>query len=424
MDRENGVLTEQLFHFDFLNALSEAKGGNEKIKTCIQCGSCTGSCVAAEGQAMNPRKLWRSLQLGMESEVMESMHFWSCTTCGLCDKRCPRGIPMSQIMISLREKHDREGGVIAGVSQTADNLARSRNITGDDPQNRFLWLDNLGLSAGGRKSLFKEQTETAYFVGCVGALFPQVGAIPQSFVKLLLKKGADFSLLEDEWCCGYPVLAGGKGMGGVAEYALHNIAEIERKGAKQAVVSCPTCCYMFTKVYADAYGKPLPFKVLHYTEYLGELGVSGGGADAAPAAKDATAPKAAPADKEAKGVAVTYHDPCDLGRKLHLTDPARRLLKGLPGVDFREMRFAGEEAKCCGGGGNMEMVNPELSQSIAARRIAEAVETGAEYVLSSCQQCKRTLQNAARKSRARIKVADLLEFMLMRLEEAGKEAGQ
>jgi len=404
MENNNTVLTGDSFRFDFLNILSGEKAGNEKVKTCIQCGSCTGSCVASDGMTLSPRKLWRSMQMGMEPVVMESMSFWNCTTCGLCDKRCPRGIPLSQLMLSLREKYNSDGGQISGVELTVDNLKKSGNITGDDPQNRFLWLDNLMLSEEDRAKLFKKESEAVYFTGCVGALFPQVGGIPQSLTKLLLKLGADFSLLDDEWCCGYPVMAGGKGTQGLAEFALHNIAEIEKKGASKVIVTCPTCHYMFTKVYPSLNGgKPLPFSVMHYSEYLkGAEGLSCKGKDAV----------------------VTYHDPCDLGRKLHITEEPRNLLKSLAGVDFREMRFTGEDSKCCGGGGNMEMVNPELSSNIAGRRINEAVETGAEYLLSSCQQCKRTLQNAARKTRARIKVLDLLEFLLMRLDEAEKEVAK
>jgi heterodisulfide reductase subunit D len=341
--------------------------------------------------------------MGMEPEVMDSMSFWSCTTCGLCDKRCPRGIPMSQLMISLREKYDKSGGVISAVSQTIDNLKNSKNINGEDQQNRFLWLDNLGLSKDDREKLFKKQSEAVYFTGCVGALFPQVGGIPQSLTKLLLKLGADFSLLDDEWCCGYPFIAGGKGAESMAEFARHNVSQIEGRGAKTVVVTCPTCYYMFTKVYPAILNKPLPFRTLHYSEYLKEIKKPEGSASAA---------------------IVTYHDPCDLGRKLHVTEAPRDLLKGLPGVEFREMRFSGEDSKCCGGGGNLEMANPDISADIAAKRVGEAVETGAEYLLSSCQQCKRTLQNAARKSRARIKVLDLLEFLLARYEESEKEAAK
>ena len=397
------------FQFDFLNALSGEREGNEKIKTCIQCGSCTGSCVAAEGMSTSPRKLWRSLQMGMETDVMESMSFWNCTTCGLCDKRCPRGIPLSQIQLSLREKFSRDGGTVTGVLQTLANLQKSKNIMGEDPANRFLWIDNLGLAEKDREELFKEKSEVVYFTGCVGALFPQVGGIPQSLVKLLMSLKTDFSLLKDEWCCGYPVMAGGRGIEEVREYAEHIITAIGRKDAKIVIVSCPTCYYMLTKVYPGFFDRPFSFEVMHYTEYLEKCNIFKG---------------LEILNNNAAAVNVTYHDPCDLGRKLHITDAPRNILKGLGGVKFSEMRFSGGESKCCGGGGNLEMVNPELSLSIASKRIGDALETGAEYLLSSCQQCKRTLQNAARKSRARIKVMDLLEFILARFEEAGKMGAQ
>jgi heterodisulfide reductase subunit D len=88
----------------------------------------------------------------------------------------------------------------------------------------------------------------------------------------------------------------------------------------------------------------------------------------------------------------------------------------LPGVKLVEMRFIGKDSKCCGGGGNLEMTNSELSLEIAQKRVAEALETNAQYLVTTCQQCKRTLQNAVRKMRARIKVYDLLEFIAERID--------
>ena len=402
MDIEKSILlTEKSFNFDFLNSISMSKNGNEKVQTCIQCGSCTGSCVAVEGMGVSPRQFWRRIQMGMEPEAMESMDFWNCTTCGLCDKRCPRGIPMSQLMLSLREKYAQGGGEIKGVTQTLENLKKSGNITGDDPKNRLLWLDNLVLSDNDRQKLFRKRSETVYFAGCVGSLFPQVGGIPQSLTKLLMGIGADFSLIEDELCCGYPVMGGGRDTGDLAEYAERNISAVESRGAKTLLLSCPTCYYMYKKVYPGIYGKPFSFEVMHYSEYL----------------EKELPDKFGDTSNE---TVVTYHDPCDLGRKLGITDPPRNLLQRLPGVTVNEMRFSGVEGKCCGGGGNLEMANPGLSADIAAKRVEDALSTGAEYLLSSCQQCKRTLQNAARKSRARIKVLDMLEFILMRMEAAEK----
>ena len=128
--------------FSFLN-ISDEKNGNEKIKSCIQCGSCSASCIAMEGMSLSPRKLWRAVQRGMEPDVMESKAFWNCTTCGLCDRRCPRAIPMSQIMVSLREKYYADNGSIKGVSAILDNLHKNRNNSAFR-KNRFLFHHEFG----------------------------------------------------------------------------------------------------------------------------------------------------------------------------------------------------------------------------------------------------------------------------------------
>ncbi|HZX46780.1 MAG TPA: (Fe-S)-binding protein, partial [Clostridia bacterium] len=113
---------------------------------------------------------------------------------------------------------------------------------------------------------------------------------------------------------------------------------------------------------------------------------------------------------------------CDLGRKSGIFEAPRELIESLPGVKPVEMRFNREDSKCCGGGGNLEMLNPDLSLAIARKRVGEALETGAGYILTTCQQCKRTLQNAVRQERSRIKVYDILEFLADRIEtETGGE---
>ena len=75
-----------------------------------------------------------------------------------------------------------------------------------------------------------------------------------------------------------------------------------------------------------------------------------------------------------------------------------------------------ESALCCGGGGNLEAVDPDLVAAISRRRLAQALDTGAGLLVTSCQQCKRTLANAARRERARIKVLDLTELLWRTME--------
>jgi Fe-S oxidoreductase len=57
-------------------------------------------------------------------------------------------------------------------------------------------------------------------------------------------------------------------------------------------------------------------------------------------------------------------------------------------------------------------MDPALSQAVAARRIRQAAETGAQVVVSACQQCERTLFNAARTERLRLRVKDIAEILL------------
>ncbi|MDX9871520.1 MAG: (Fe-S)-binding protein [Clostridia bacterium] len=377
----------------------------EKLRTCIQCGSCSATCQSAGKMPVTPRKQWRYLQLGMEPDILEAQNFWQCATCALCEKRCPRGIPLSKLMTKLREYYTDRRGAPPAMAQLQSTLEKSRNITGDAAANRLLWTDNLGLDDQQKSALLKEQAEVIYFTGCVSSLFPQVYKIPQSLTAILQKAGVDFTVLGgEEWCCGYPLYGGGQGEEALAEYARYNLELFKSKGAKTVLVSCPTCLYVFKKIYPKLTGEDLGIKVQHYSEYLTDLLKTG------------------QFSFDTTETVVTYHDPCDLGRKSHITEEPREILKNLPGVKLVEMRFTREESKCCGGGGNLEMLNAELSGEIAQNRVAEANDTGAQYLLTTCQQCKRTLQGGARRARARLKVYDLLEFIAERIKPAGGEA--
>ncbi len=60
----------------------------------------------------------------------------------------------------------------------------------------------------------------------------------------------------------------------------------------------------------------------------------------------------------------------------------------------------------------MEMIDPELSAAIAQRKIEEIQRTGADLVVTSCQQCIRTISGYARKHEIDLKVMDITEVVL------------
>ena len=113
---------------------------------------------------------------------------------------------------------------------------------------------------------------------------------------------------------------------------------------------------------------------------------------------------------------VTYHDPCALGRKGGVIEAPRRVLAQIPGLRLVEMTENRDSSHCCGGGGNLESFVPEVSKAVARNRIRQAAEVGAGTVVSACQQCERTLANAARAERIRIRVKDITEVVLEAME--------
>ena len=86
-------------------------------------------------------------------------------------------------------------------------------------------------------------------------------------------------------------------------------------------------------------------------------------------------------------------------------------MRSIPGLEMVEMEDSREMSLCCGGGGDVEVADADLTSAVARRRLAQAEATGAGYLVSACQQCKRTLATAARRSKVRIRVLDILELV-------------
>jgi Fe-S oxidoreductase len=225
-----------------------------------------------------------------------------------------------------------------------------------------------------------------------------VYGIPQAMVQIMDRAGVDFATLGgEEWCCGYPLFSAGM-EDLVAGLMAHNLARLREMGAKTLVTTCPSCHYTWSHLYPLYDPTPLDFEVLHASQYLARLLEQG---------------QLKPGGFEQ---VVTYHDPCDLGRKSGIFDAPRQVIESVPGVEFREMDASREDALCCGGGGDVQIVDESVTALVADRRLGQAQRTGARVILSACQQCKRTLMAAARRNRVRLRVMDLAELIWRTME--------
>src|SRR5271157_2782949 len=76
----------------------------DKLKYCFECGICTASCSMAEmlGNEYGPRKLLENIYENPE-EALSSEALWVCAWCYRCYNRCPQGLKVPEILLSLRK---------------------------------------------------------------------------------------------------------------------------------------------------------------------------------------------------------------------------------------------------------------------------------------------------------------------------------
>ncbi len=360
---------------------------------CIKCGLCLAACPVGKTlflEKYTPRgKIQLAKQYARNTLEISNHYrdiFAGCLLCGACATACPSGVGLTDVFLEMRAEIVRHKGPHPKVEAVLQSLDQERNISGEDNTDRGEWRDDMEtLPEDGYE---KDNADIVYFVGCVASFFPMVQGIPQNFVKILEKAGADFAVMAGkEWCCGYPLIASGHPEEAEALMA-HNLEQIAHMGASKVVFSCPSC-YHTWKTH-----EPAGLELFHSTQFINQLVQNG--------------------DLTLKTInrTVTFHDPCDLGRNSGVFDAPREVLSAIPGLSLVELPNNRNQSICCGGGGNLEMTDPDLSGTIAGKKIDEIQCTGANTVVTACQQCVRTIKGTARKQKRDLNVVDITDLII------------
>jgi len=372
----------------------------KQIDYCMECGLCAGSCpVSRELSTFSPRQIIKRAVLDPDGELVRSPEIWACLSCASCSARCPADIDFPEIIRYHRQEARRADNLPQeshhGIFQTIAALQ-----TRDLKQQRNGWAEKAGR--------FRDTGEYFYFVGClpffdVTFRYLNVSTLDtgRSVLVLLNQMGIEPVISNDERCCGHDALWCGDHTT-FRKLARWNLEVIKSSGARTVLFGCPEGYITFKNYYPKYFGS-LPFEVLHLTEFLArEL------------------PQAGLAFRSSSTDTIAYHDPCRLGRMAGIYDPPRQLLKLLPETRLVEMERNRENALCCGTSAWMECSS--YSKAIQTDRIQEAIQTGAQTLITACPKCRIHLTCAQSNTESDLKVMDLYTYIWQRLSETESDA--
>ncbi|MHA1996486.1 MAG: heterodisulfide reductase-related iron-sulfur binding cluster [Promethearchaeota archaeon] len=158
-----------------------------------------------------------------------------CNECGTSEDRA-----------ALNEKFLKDGNEIPGLEQMSKNFLEN----GTPYKSNKMRIK--------RPEGIPSESDTLFFMGCLSTI--KIPAFTQNALKYLLKRGIDFTILDEEICCGYPIYVSG---------AMDVYAKLEEKNVEifkkymEIICLCPACYFMFQEKYPD-----IGVKYSYISDYL------------------------------------------------------------------------------------------------------------------------------------------------------------
>lgn len=230
------------------------------------------------------------------------------------------------------------------------------------------------------------------FIPCfIDQLYPQVAF---NMVKVLERVGCTVEYNPKQTCCGQPAFNAGywQESKDVCNKFLDDFSTAEY------IVAPSASCVGFIRNYypkvfdkasnskeANAIGK----KVFEFSDFLVNI------------------LKVENVDSSLTGKA-TYHDSCAGLRECKIKDEPRKLLRNVKGLELLEMN---DVETCCGFGGSFAVKFEPISIAMADQKIDNAVETGADYIISTDMSCLMHIDGRIKNRGLNLKVLHIADVL-------------
>ena len=384
------------FSEEFYASLYEVADG-ERVRTCLQCGTCSGVCPFGYLMDFPPGRMVAALRAGIFDRVIDTDTVWMCVSCYACTQECPSKIPLTAgLMTRVKEELLLAGNIPTELQSALENSQRYSNPLGESPRKRAEWTKGLEPEVMIMRKA-KRPVDVLWFVGDYPSYHPRVQLTTHALAKVLNALNIDFGILgpEENSDGDSQRLAGERGL---FELLAEKNGKVFGRYEFGEIITTDPHAYNALKNEYPVLG--ISYPVRHYTEFLAER-----------------LDQLKPLLKEEVNARITYHDPCYLGRANGVYDEPRALIDAIPGVELVEMPHNRTTSLCCGGGGGGMWLDGFQWEKAQARlsewRVREAVAAGAEILAVACPYEPPRFEDAAKmvQEAGQLAVKDIAELL-------------
>ncbi len=393
------------------------------LESCVRCGLCADAChfyrttgdpkytpihklepfrraYFREASPLAPllRKLNLVRKPGIDDlERWQELIYDSCTMCGRCTLVCPMGIDIAELV-----KEARHGMFVAGLVPERlalmDRAARQWGSPATPGEDLPDILADVSSEHG--VPIPCDLARADVLVTAAPAELSEHTKALADAARVLNRTGVSWTMHQ----AGFDASNIGFNNGDLElqERLTRSIVDAAVKiGAKTVIL--PECGHAYGAARWEAarwYGTALPVRIIHMTEFLDEMIASG---------RIRVKPI---------GESATFHDPCQIVRRGGLEAAARRVLAAL-GLKLAELEDHGLTGYCCGGGGGVvsNLRAAPLRAKVFELKRRQVDATGAKRFVTSCGQCRITLETGARLAKWDKPVESLLELVAENLAD-------